>query len=295
MTDDDEWQQSFLDAAKQDDMPFHEICKWSPYKEDTIDKIADSIVRKGYDETQPVVTYEGAILDGRHRYVAAQKVGVDPIMVEFHGTRQEAIDFVRMRQIDRGHWSDQEIEYFYAKLAEVLGVRERGAPEGNQNRSGKEVSNPTNVGIVPSAKDHADSLGVTSRTIERWEKDRKEIMSDPELAKKAETFEGYKEAKKEVKERRARMPIVPEYNVNEAMGAIKGIAQMFGQRYKGTTEDAAQVLLDRIMEGYDKDDVGLSIAKDYAKWFLSLKKVFDLAGPEVENFLADKPNLTVVK
>lgn len=94
---------------------------------------------------------------------------------------------------------------------------------------------------------------------------------------------------------KASMPIVPEYNVDEAMGAIKGIGQMFGQRYKGTTEEAAQVLLDRIMEGYDKDDVGLSIAKDYAKWFLSLKKVFDLVGPEVEDFLADKPNLTVVK
>lgn len=103
------------------------------------------------------------------------------------------------------------------------------------------------------------------------------------------------QAAEKVKERKASMPIVPEYNVDEAMGAIKGIGQMFGQRYKGTTEEAAQVLLDRIMEGYDKDDVGLSIAKDYAKWFLSLKKVFDLVGPEIEDFLADKPNLTVVK
>ena len=33
-------------------------------------------------------------------------------------------------------------------------------------------------------------------TIARWEKDRKEIMSDPELAEKATTLEGYKEAKK---------------------------------------------------------------------------------------------------
>ena len=33
-------------------------------------------------------------------------------------------------------------------------------------------------------------------TIARWEEDRKEIMSDPELAEKATTLEGYKEAKK---------------------------------------------------------------------------------------------------
>lgn len=282
--DDDEWEQSLLNATKHDGMLYHEICKWSPYKEETIDKIADSMVRNGYDKDQPVVTYEGAILDGRHRYVAAQKVGVDPIMVEFHGTRQEAIDFVTMRQVDRGHWNSQEKEYFYVKRAEALGVKPKGS---NQH--------PKNFGSsVPSAKEHADALGVTSRTVENWEKDRKEIMSDPVLSLKTDTFEDYREAKQEIKERKARTLIVPDYDINEAMGAIKGIAQMYGQQYTGESQDAAQVLLDRIMEGYDTDDIGLSIARDYAKWFLSLKKVMDLVEPELEDFLTDKPNLTVV-
>jgi hypothetical protein len=98
----------------------------------------------------------------------------------------------------------------------------------------------------------------------------------------------------EVKARKASMPVVPPYNINEAMGAIKGIAQMYGQQYSGTTQDAAQVLLDKIMEEHDTDDIGLSIARDYAKWFLSLKSVIDLVGPELEDFLSDKPNLTVV-
>jgi hypothetical protein len=102
------------------------------------------------------------------------------------------------------------------------------------------------------------------------------------------------EASEKVKERKASMPVVPKYNVDEAMGAIKGIAQMYGQQYQGTTTEAAQVLLDRVMEGYDQDDVGMSIARDYAKWFLSLKEVFDLVGPELEDFLADKPNLSIV-
>jgi len=101
-------------------------------------------------------------------------------------------------------------------------------------------------------------------------------------------------AAEEVKERKARTLIVPDYDINEAMGAIKGIAQMYGQQYTGESQDAAQVLLDRIMEGYDTDDIGLSIARDYAKWFLSLKKVMDLVEPELEDFLTDKPNLTVV-
>jgi hypothetical protein len=102
------------------------------------------------------------------------------------------------------------------------------------------------------------------------------------------------EASEKVKERKASMPTVPEYNVSEAMGAIKGIAQMYGKRYNGNTEDAAQVLLDKIMEGYDQDDVGLSIARDYAKWFLSLKEVLDLVEPELQDFLTEKPELKVV-
>lgn len=102
------------------------------------------------------------------------------------------------------------------------------------------------------------------------------------------------EAAEEVKERKASMPVVPDYNVEEAMGAIKGIAQMYGKRYNGETEDAAQVLLDKILKGYDDDDIGLSIARDYAKWFLSLKKVLDLVEPEIEDFLKGKPELKVV-
>ena len=286
--DDDEWEQSLLNATKHDGMLYHEICKWSPYKEETIDKIADNMVRNGYDKDQPVVTYEGAILDGRHRYVAAQKVGVDPIMVEFNGTRQEAIDFVTMRQVDRGHWSNQEKEYFYVKRAEALGVRKR------EDSLKQNTADTPNGATVPSQEEHADALGVGHRTVNRWEKDRKEIMSDPILSSKTDTFEGYREAKQEIKERKARTLIVPDYDINEAMGAIKGIAQMYGQQYTGESQDAAQVLLDRIMEGYDTDDIGLSIARDYAKWFLSLKKVMDLVEPELEDFLTDKPNLTVV-
>jgi hypothetical protein len=51
---------------------------------------------------------------------------------------------------------------------------------GVDRKSGEVNINPTNVGMVPkSAKEHADDLGVTERTVERWEADRKEIAEDP--------------------------------------------------------------------------------------------------------------------
>ena len=98
-----------------------------------------------------------------------------------------------MKQVERGHWTNEAKEYYYAKRAEALGVR-------NREDSLKQNSTDTpNGATVPSQEEHADALGVGHRTVSRWEKDRKEIMSDPELAAKATTPEGYKEAKKAVR------------------------------------------------------------------------------------------------
>ena len=77
--------------------------------------------------------------------------------------------------------------------------------------------------LVPSAKDHAESMGVTSRTVENWERDRKEIKSDPDLAAKAVTPDGYQEAKAEVRKRRN--IVVSAYRVDDAIGAFKRIAE----------------------------------------------------------------------
>jgi len=196
--DDDEWLANM--SPIKPEWEYHEICLWSPFIEDTVNKVAKRMKLSGFDRNQSVVLYEGKILDGRHRYLAAVKAGIDPIFSEFQGTREEAIEYVTMKQVERGHWSNEAKEYYYAKRAEALGVQGRGG----DRKSGEVNINPTNVGMVPkSAKEHADDLGVTERTVERWEADRKEIMSDPELAAKATTPEGYKEAKKVVRDRRA--------------------------------------------------------------------------------------------
>ena len=108
-------------------------------------------------------------------------------------SNEEAIEYVTMKQVERGHWTNEAKEYYYAKRAAALGVR-------NREDSLKQNSTDTpNGATVPSQEEHADALGVGHRTVSRWEKDRKEIMSDPELAEKATTPEGYKEAKKAVR------------------------------------------------------------------------------------------------
>ena len=142
----------------------------------------------GFDRNHAILIYEGKILDGRHRYLAAVKAGVDPIFTEFQGTREEAVKEVTKKQVDHGHWSDESKNFFYAQSANALGVQSRGGERGNQYQS----SNPKNFGMAPkSAKELADDLGVHRDTVTRWEKDRQAIKSDTELAAKATTLEGY--------------------------------------------------------------------------------------------------------
>ena len=95
--------------------------------------------------------------------------------------------------------------------------------QGGDRKSDEGKSNVVNTTMVPSQKGHAESLGVHRDTVARWERDRKEIAADPELSEKSVTPEGYKEAKAEVKKRRN--VVVPDYRVDDAMGAIKGIAE----------------------------------------------------------------------
>lgn len=185
--DDDEWLANM--SPIKPEWEYHEICLWSPFIEDTVNKVANRMKLSGFDRNQSVVLYEGKILDGRHRYLAAVKAGIDPIFSEFQGTREEAIEYVTMKQVERGHWSNEAKEYYYAKRAEALGVREQG--DRSNDRS------------LPTQQEHAQSLGVGEATVRRWEKDRKEIAEDPELSAKATTPEGYKEAKKVVRDRRA--------------------------------------------------------------------------------------------
>ena len=68
--------------------------------------MVQSMLTRGFDPDHPIVIYEGAILDGWHRYLAARKANVTPLSKEFSGTREEAQEFVwaenmARRQMDK--------------------------------------------------------------------------------------------------------------------------------------------------------------------------------------------------
>jgi hypothetical protein len=136
---------------------------------------------------------------------------------------------------------------------------------------------------------------VTVSEVKEAKAEYKAIQEEPEYA---DLFEQVQQKeitpRQAIEQKKARMPVVPDYDVANAMGAIKGIAEMFGKRYMGSKEEAAEVLFSKVIDGYDQDEIGLSIARDYVRWFLNLKEVLDLAQPELEAFLEEKPKLKIV-
>ena len=240
--DDNEYLASML--PDKPEWEYHEICLWSPFIESTVGKIAKNMEDGGFDRKHAILIYEGKILDGRHRHLAAVEAGVDPIFTEFQGTRKEAVIEVTKEQVDRGHWNDEAKNFFYAQRANALGVRTRAdnqhTPDG--------ASTPTQA-------EHADALGVGHRTVNRWEKDRKEIMADPELAAKATTPEGYKEAKAEVKDRRQKQKEAISNTVAPTVVDLNAIARSQKETDIRNVGPAFVGLMETLCTKFDERDI----------------------------------------
>jgi len=210
-------------------MDYTAICKALPYREDQIAYLAGRMSEVGYDPAFPVVLWNGDILDGRHRYEAAMVAGVKPTYRTFEGTLEEALQFVEATNVEGiRHLTNAEKEYFYVQRAEILGVRDKT----DNLKQNSDVSNDTSV---PTQGDHAKALGVSRPTVARWEKDRKAIKADPELAEKAKTPEGYKSAKEEMKRRRAAAPLPKRQVVpmSDIVSGLISLAERFQNDGKG--------------------------------------------------------------
>jgi hypothetical protein len=70
---------------RQREMPIHSLCAlFPPLHRDELEALAEDIIRLG--QLEPIVTYEGAILDGRNRYEARLLAGVEPDIGDYIGT-----------------------------------------------------------------------------------------------------------------------------------------------------------------------------------------------------------------
>lgn len=92
--------------------------------------LAEDIRANGQHE--PLVLFQGQILDGRNRATACQQLGIPPITTAFHGTEAEAVEFVFSENRYRRHltpsqkaFAEGERAQFYKEAAKPNQVRLR--------------------------------------------------------------------------------------------------------------------------------------------------------------------------
>ena len=94
----------------------------------------------GYDESQPIYTYENKILDGWNRYRACSTIGIKPVVKEFTGTDIDAIQFV-MRTNKRRNLSSSQ---WAAIAVEAVGIIDTISKEVEVERLAKQKANAAN-------------------------------------------------------------------------------------------------------------------------------------------------------
>ena len=138
-----------------------------------VDDIQDNGLR------EPIVLYEGKILDGNHRYRACSELGIEPCTVEYDGDAPMA--FVLSSNIHRRHLTASQkamvaarVEPFHAELA-----KSRQGARTDLEHGGK------NATMFTKARDAvAKAIGVSGRYVS----DAKALMaSDSELAKQVDS------------------------------------------------------------------------------------------------------------
>lgn len=129
----------------------HPICQIIPLmNHDDINRLAEDIVQNGLLE--PIVLFEGKILDGRHRYEACARCGVQPRFVDYDGA--DPIQFVLSHNIARRHLTPSQLAMVGARVASMRqGERTDLAPIGAKSQS-----------------DAADEVGASRRAVQRARK-----------------------------------------------------------------------------------------------------------------------------
>jgi ParB/Sulfiredoxin domain len=134
-----------------------------------LEELTEDIKTHGLRE--PIITFRGAILDGRNRFIACQKANVKPTFTVYTGDEKSALAWVVSANIHRRHLTVEQRAFAASRIA---ALRE-GA---NQHSSGKIGSNdePAPRGASsksqesPSQAEAAEKLGVSRRSVQRARK-----------------------------------------------------------------------------------------------------------------------------
>lgn len=216
-------------------IPFHPLAEIFPliHGKEFVDLKADI---KANGAHEPIVMFDGKILDGRNRFRACQEVGVTPNFVDYQG--DDPVGYVISLNLHRRHLSESQRGMVAAKLADMP----RHRPE---NKS---------ANLRTSQVEAAEMLNVSERTVNTAKK--VQATGTPELQEAVEQGRISVSAAADV----ASLP--PEEQPEVVAKGEKEILQRAKEIRAAKTEARKKERMDNLAN-ISKGNEELSVAKQY--------------------------------
>jgi N6-adenosine-specific RNA methylase IME4 len=152
-----------------------------------------------------IVLYQDRILDGRHRYEACQREGIEPRFEQFRGSDEEALAFVIAMNATRRHLTASQRAAIAVRLLPIYEAqaKERQRAAGGDRKSDEAKSLFPNLGkAIDPEPVHADRAAAAAMGVGHgYVSEAKRLQERaPELLQRVEAGElSLQEAKREVK------------------------------------------------------------------------------------------------
>jgi hypothetical protein len=128
-------------------LEFHELADLFPLmSDDEVDALGEDMLVQG--QLKRIMRYEGKILDGRNRYIACQRKGIEPRYVDYHGS--DPVELVISLNLKRRHLDDSQRSIVTGKLENL-----------------KHGQTKADMPIGISRPDAASMLNVSKRSVAR--------------------------------------------------------------------------------------------------------------------------------
>lgn len=135
-------------------LPFHPLAELFPLFADAeLDELAADI--KAHGQRDPIIMTQGmdAILDGRNRYRACLKIGVQPRFEPYEGEEAGMLDFVVSRNLRRRHLTESQRAMIAADLASMKrGDNQHASKEATSQAKAAQLMNASRPSVQRAAK-----------------------------------------------------------------------------------------------------------------------------------------------
>lgn len=158
-----------------------------PMTEHEFSDLVRGLETEGFRSDEPLVIYEGQILDGRHRYRASRQLGIEAPTRLFDG--DDPVGYVISKNLHRRHLTPSQIAM---TAAEALPHLEEEARKRQGRRSDlEETSVPVGTEVLPAgskraAAEAAEMTGASTRSVGRAKRVKE---ADPALAERVKAGE----------------------------------------------------------------------------------------------------------